>query len=123
MTKTAKKTAETLTQLQHTAYEAFKLHWMITHGYTIADLLDKYSRFWGEVESDEEGMIDFWNYLEETGCYYNYTSDFGLGGFYAKEGFIHDDGAVIYSAFSALFLRSDPGNYTITAHLPLLAAE
>lgn len=67
MTKTTEKTAETLTRLQHTAYEAFKLHWMITHGYTVADLLDKYSHFWGEVESDEEGMIEFWNYLEETG--------------------------------------------------------
>ena len=70
-----------------------------------------------------DALDDNVHYLEETGCYYNYTSDFGLGGFYAKEGFIHDDGAVIYSAFSALFLRSDPGNYTITAHLPLLAAE
>ena len=59
--------ATDLQTLQQTAYERFKLHWMIQHGYTAADLLAKYSEFWGEVESDEEGMYDFWQYLEDTG--------------------------------------------------------
>lgn len=56
-----------LSTLQRTAYEAFKLHWMICHGLTAADLLAKYSDYWGEVESDEEGMYDFWAFLEGTG--------------------------------------------------------
>lgn len=63
------------------------------------------------------------HYLEETGCYYNYTSDFGLGGFYAKGGFVYDGGAVVYSAFSALFLTETAGSYTIRAHLPVQMAE
>lgn len=56
-----------IAKLQCDAYERFKLHWMIHHGYTIHDLLDKYSEYWGEVEADEEGMCDFWDFLEETG--------------------------------------------------------
>ena len=60
------------------------------------------------------------HYLEETGCYYNYTSDFGLGGFYAKGGFVYDGGAVVYSGFSALFFTEAAGSYTIRAHLPLI---
>lgn len=56
-----------LAQIQNEAYEAFKLHWMICHGITVADLLAAYSNYWGEVESDEEGMYDFWKHLEETG--------------------------------------------------------
>ena len=56
-----------LQTLQKTAYERFKLWWMIQHGYTAADLLAKYSDYWGEVESDEEGMYDFWQFLEDTG--------------------------------------------------------
>ena len=63
------------------------------------------------------------HYLEETGCYYNYTSDFGLGGFYAKGGFVYDGGAVVYSAFSALFLTETAGSYTIRAHLPVQMTE
>lgn len=56
-----------LPELQHVAYEAFKLHWMTAHGYTAADLLEKYSDYWGEVETDTEGMYDFWNWLNDTG--------------------------------------------------------
>ena len=63
------------------------------------------------------------HYLEETGCYYNYTSDFGLGGFYAREGFVYDGGAVVYSDFSALFLTETAGSYTIQAHLPAIIPE
>lgn len=56
-----------IAQLQADAYERFKLHWMIHHGYTMHDLLYKYSEYWGEVEADEEGMVDFLDFLEKTG--------------------------------------------------------
>ena len=68
---------------------------------------------WPELD---EGV----HYLEETGCYYNYTSDFGLGGFYAREGFVFDGGAVVYSDFSALFFTETAGHYSIRAHYPLI---
>ena len=68
---------------------------------------------WPELD---EGV----HYLEETGCYYNYTSDFGLGGFYAREGFVFDGGAVVYSDFSALHFTETAGYYTIRAHYPLI---
>ena len=71
---------------------------------------------WPELD---EGV----HYLEETGCYYNYTSDFGLGGFYARDGFVYDGGAVIYSGFSALFLTETMGSYTIQSHLPAIVSE
>ena len=71
---------------------------------------------WPELD---EGV----HYLEETGCYYNYTSDFGLGGFYARDGFVYDGGAVIYSGFSALFLTETMGSYTIQSHLPTIVSE
>ena len=71
---------------------------------------------WPELD---EGV----HYLEETGCYYNYTSDFGLGGFYARDGFVYDGGAVIYSGFSALFLTETMGSYTIQAHLPAIVSQ
>lgn len=63
------------------------------------------------------------HYLEETGCYYNYTSDFGLGGFYARGGFVYDGGAVVFSDFSALFFIETAGRYTIQAHLPVMPEE
>ena len=34
-------------ELQSIAHEAFKFHWMISHGYTVADLLGLYSDYWG----------------------------------------------------------------------------
>ena len=68
---------------------------------------------WPELD---EGV----HYLEETGCYYNYTSDFGLGGFYAREGFVFDGGAVVYSDFSALHFTETAGYYSIRAHYPLI---
>ena len=68
---------------------------------------------WPELD---EGV----HYLEETGCYYNYTSDFGLGGFYAREGFVFDGGAVVYSDFSALHFTETAGHYSIRAHYPLI---
>ena len=90
------------------------------HRYSRSDIEAVISRYSNVLW---DALDDNIHYLEQTGCYYNYTSDFGLGGFYAKEGFLHDDGAVIYSGFSALFLTSSPGDYVIAAHLPLLAAE
>ncbi|MBQ8355550.1 MAG: M56 family metallopeptidase [Oscillospiraceae bacterium] len=70
---------------------------------------------WPELD---EGV----HYLEETGCYYNYTSDFGLGGFYAREGFVFDGGAVVYSDFSALYFAETAGYYSLRAHYPLIAS-
>lgn len=68
----------------------------------------------------EDMADDGTHYLEQTGAWYNYTSDFGLGGFYAREGFVYDGGAVVYSDFSALFFTETMGNYTISAHLPAI---
>ena len=68
---------------------------------------------WAELD---EGVL----YLEETGCYYNYTSDFGLGVFDAKGGWVYDGGAVVYSDFSALFFTEVQGQYRIQAHLPAI---
>ena len=84
---------------------------------TIDRVVSRYANIhWPELD---EGV----HYLEETGCYYNYTSDFGLGGFYARDGFVYDGGAVIYSGFSALFLTETMGSYTIQAHLPAIVSE
>ena len=59
-------------------------------------------------------------YLEETDCYYNFTSDFAPGTFDCVNGFRYDGGAILYSDGSALFLTEAMGSYTISAHLPLL---
>lgn len=87
------------------------------HSYSAKEIEAVVSR-WGNIHWQEldEGV----HYLEETGLYYNYTSDFGLGGFYARCGFVYDGGAVVYSAFSALFFTETMGSYTIRAHLPIL---
>ncbi|MBQ7099272.1 MAG: M56 family metallopeptidase [Oscillospiraceae bacterium] len=71
----------------------------------------------------EELSDDGTHYLEETGCYYNYTSDFGLGGFRANRGFVYDGGAVVCGDWSALFFTETAGSYTIRAHLPAIIAE
>ena len=63
------------------------------------------------------------HYLEETGAYYNYTSDFGLGGFHANSGFVYDGGAVVCGDWSALFFTETQGHYTIQAHLPAITTE
>ena len=90
------------------------------HRYSASEIDAVVSRYanirWAELS---QGV----HYLEETGCYYNYTSDFGLGGFYAREGFVYDGGAVIYSGSSVLFFTETAGSYTIQAHLPLILAE
>ena len=87
------------------------------HCYDPKEIEAVVSRFgnihWPELD---EGV----HYLEETGCYYNYTSDFGLGGFYAREGFVFDGGAVVYSDFSALYFTETAGYYSIRAHYPLI---
>ena len=87
------------------------------HRYSAKEIEAVVSR-WGNIHWEE--LNDNVHYLEETGCYYNYTSDFGLGGFYARCGFVYDGGAVVYSDFSALFFTDTLGNYTIRAHLPTI---
>ena len=90
------------------------------HRYSAKEIEAVVSRYanihWPELD---EGV----HYLEETGCYYNYTSDFGLGGFYAQGGFVYDGGAIVYSGSSALFFTETAGSYTIQAHLPVILAE
>ncbi len=75
-TATADKSAPTpaashanriLSELARTAYEKFKLWWMIQHGHSINELLVRYSEFWGEVEADSEGYDDFRVFIEDTG--------------------------------------------------------
>lgn len=70
---------------------------------------------WEDLAWDEE-----LHYLEKTGCFYNYTSDFGLMGFPCTGGFVYDGGAVLYSNWSALFLTERDGAYFIQAHLPVM---
>ena len=90
------------------------------HRYSAREIEQVVSRYgnihWQELDNNV-------HYLEETGCYYNYTSDFGLGGFRALGGFVYDGGAVVYSDFSALFFTETAGSYTIRAHLPAIIAE
>lgn len=88
------------------------------HRFETENLNDVLGRFanmrWEDLADDGT------HYLEQTGAWYNYTSDFGLGGFYAREGFVYDGGAVVYSDFSALFLTETMGSYAISAHLPAI---
>ena len=90
------------------------------HRYSAREIEQVVTRYgnihWQELDNNV-------HYLEETGCYYNYTSDFGLGGFRALGGFVYDGGAVVYSDFSALFFTETAGSYTIRAHLPAIIAE
>ena len=86
-----------------------------------ADAIDEVVSHYANIHWPE--LDENVHYLEETGCYYNYTSDFGLGGFYAREGFVFDGGAVIYSGSSALFFIETAGHHYIRAHLPALIAE
>ena len=87
------------------------------HRYEAADIEAVVSK-WGNIHWQE--LCGGVQYLEETGCYYNFTSDFALGGFQAIEGFVYDGGAVVYSSVSALFLTETAGSYTIRSHLPQL---
>ena len=110
-------------ELLKAKYPDFFGHWTFEamplpiHRYDPKAIEAVVSRFgnihWPELD---EGV----HYLEETGCYYNYTSDFGLGGFYAREGFVFDGGAVVYSDFSALYFTETAGYYSILAHYPLI---
>jgi hypothetical protein len=110
-------------ELLKAKYPDFFEHWTFEtmplpiHRYDPKAIEAVVSRFgnihWPELD---EGV----HYLEETGCYYNYTSDFGLGGFYAREGFVFDGGAVVYADFSALYFTETAGYYTIRAHYPLI---
>ena len=90
------------------------------HRYSAKEIERVVSRY-GNIHWQE--LDDNVHYLEETGCCYNYTSDFGLGGFRARGGFVYDGGAVVYSDFSALFFTETAGSYTIQAHLPAIVAE
>lgn len=53
-------------EIRNTAYQMYQMWWCVNHGVTIADILAKYSGYWGEVEADSEDM-GFDTYLAETG--------------------------------------------------------
>lgn len=110
-------------ELLKAKYPDFFGHWtwetmpLPIHRYSAKEIEAVITRYanihWAELD---EGV----HYLDETGCYYNYTSDFGLGGFYAKGGWVYDGGAVVYSGFSVLFFDETMGQYSIRAHLPAI---
>lgn len=53
-------------EIRNIAYQMYQMWWCVNHGVTIADILAKYSEYWGEVEADSEDT-GFADYLEETG--------------------------------------------------------
>lgn len=48
------------------AYQRYQMWWCANHGITVADILAKYSEYWGEVEADSEDM-GFDAFVAETG--------------------------------------------------------
>ena len=92
------------------------------HSYDPKELNNTLQRYadirWEDLAWDED-----LHYLEETGCFYNYTSDFGLMGFHCTGGWVYDGGAVLYSSNSALYLTERSGNYYIQAHLPAMVFQ
>ena len=74
---------------------------------------------WDDVAQDPR-----LHYLEETDCYYNYSSDFGLYGFPCTGGWVYEGGAMLYASpgaiESVLLLTEQDGKYYIQAHLPAL---
>lgn len=92
------------------------------HRYAITDI-DKVLRRYANLPFQELQFKDTVYHLEETDCYYNFTSDFGPGAFVCVDGFVYDGGAVLYSEGAALFLTETLGHYSIRAHLPLMGYE
>lgn len=89
------------------------------HRYEITDIDNaflKYTNLPFQALRDRDTVY----HLEETGCYYNFTSDFAPGTFDCVGGFRYDGGAILYSESAALFLTETMGNYSISAHLPLI---
>ena len=89
------------------------------HRYTSEDI-DAVTRHYANIPFQEFQNKESVYYLEETSCYYNFTSDFSPGMFTCTKGFVYDGGAILYSHNSALFLTEVAGHYSIKAHLPVI---
>lgn len=87
------------------------------HCYRISHI-DEVLRKYANLPFQELTYKDAEYHLEATGCYYNFTSDFGPGSFDCTEGFVYDGGAILYTDTAALYLEEIAGSYIITAHLP-----
>ena len=53
-------------EIRNIAYQMYQMWWCVNHGVTIADILAKYSEYWGEVEADSADN-GFEEYLAQTG--------------------------------------------------------
>lgn len=53
-------------EIRNIAYQMYQMWWCVNHGVTIADILNKYSEYWGEVEADSEDL-GFEDFIGETG--------------------------------------------------------
>lgn len=54
------------TAIRNIAYQRYQMWWCVNHGVTVADILAKYSEYWGEVEADSEDT-GFDTFLAQTG--------------------------------------------------------
>lgn len=54
------------TDIRSIAYQMYQMWWCVNHGITVADILAKYSDYWGEVEADSEDT-GFDTFLAQTG--------------------------------------------------------
>ena len=88
------------------------------HRYETGHIDTAFRRYAGLPFQEFQNRGDVY-YLEETGCFYNFTSDFGPGMFPCVDGFVYDGGAILYSESRALYLTEQNGRYYIQAHLPL----
>lgn len=52
--------------IRNIAYQRYQMWWCLQHNVTLADILAKYSEYWGEVEADGEND-GFETFLGETG--------------------------------------------------------
>lgn len=90
-------------EIRNTAYQMYQMWWCVNHGVTIADILAKYSEYWGEVEADSADN-GFEEYLAQTG--------FAGGQIWAcMEEFLdaeYQDGALMAVI---LDIRNNPGLY------------
>ena len=53
-------------EIRTVAYQRYQMWWCLNHNITVADILAKYSEYWGEVEADSEDT-GFDTFLAETG--------------------------------------------------------
>ena len=91
------------------------------HGYpakTVNAVLEKYAGVTLDDLNDAGKSNSSLMYLPAYETYYNFTSDFGLGGFTCTGGRIYDDHVELYSNNAILTLRVENGFYYIYSHQP-----